>query len=447
MGTSHATVPGMNRSHAAAGVFLLSLALCADRGYAAGACSLRVPSMIRLRNPGAVAFTGVGEGDTVLAGPGAVEYATQPGHFGPGTRRAIYGQVVRVDRAERQVPEAFRDAMAGGDRTVVVVPWDYGADCRHVPWNRSARWLSPGSGGAFVALMRDRALWAAGRPTFDVIPDIALYPAPFAYQRRFTPAQHEVTADDFLTLYELLPDYRSLIAAPDSAIAPLVRWARANPDRAAKLPIIPLISFMRWEARTQHYRARPSPIAGTYRVVYRAGTGDSSTFYVRTESHPTSLHLSDRVVPKDTAGLDTRWPIGHSLLVQVAPTLAALPAERLSATDPRAIQGYFEVVDSATRRAWSDSLVLPGSIDLHGQAVRMAGDSASRAAIEGAVAHQVAAQRELYARRAPGAIGKFIITPDGRARYELVIERDRAPVLVVRAERISREHYDNRRFR
>jgi hypothetical protein len=437
----------MNRSHALAGVCLLTLVVCADRGRAEGACSLKAPSMIRLRFPGAVAFIGVGEPDTVLAGPGAVQYSTEPGHFGPGTQRAIYGQVVRVDRAERQLPDAFRKAIAEGDRTVVLVPWDYGADCRRVPWNRSARWLPPGSGGAFVAVMRDRAQWAAGRPTFDVIPEIALYPAAFAHQRRFMSARHEVSADDFLTLYELLPDYRSLIAAPDSAIAPLARWAQANPDRAAKLPIIPLISFMRWEARMEHYRARPSPIAGTYRVVYRGGTGDSSTFYVRTEGHPTSLHLSDRVVPTDTAGLDSRWPIGHSLLVQVASTLAALPAGRLSADNPRAIQGYIEVVDSATRGAWSDSLVLPGSIDLHGQAVRMAGDSASRVAIEGAVAHQVAAQRELYARRQPGAIGRFVITQDGRAWYELVMERDGASVLVVRAERISRAHYDTRRFR
>ena len=197
----------------------------------------------------------------------------------------------------------------------------------------------------------------------------------------------------------------------------------------------------------QHYRDRPSPIAGTYRVVYRAGSGDSSVLYARTERHPTSLHLSDRVVPPDTAGLDNRWPIGHNLLVQVAPTLTELPSERLSAADPRSIQGYFEVVDSATRRTPSDTLVLPGSIDLHGQAARMARDSATRASIEAAVAHQVAAQRELYSRRQPGAIGRFIIAADGRARYELVMERDGLPVLVVRADRISREHYPARNWR
>jgi hypothetical protein len=437
----------MNGRQAAAGLWLLSFALCADRGETAAACSLRAPSVIRLRAPNAIAFIGTGEPDTVLAGPGAVDYTTGPGHFGRGAPRAIYGQVVRVDRAERQLPEAFREAIAGDDRTVILVPWDYGPDCRRVPWGRSARWLPPGSGGAFVAQMRDRAHWAEGRPTFDVIPEVALYPPAFPHQRRFTRRQQEVTPEDFLTLYELLPDYRSLIAAPDSAIAPLVRWARANPDRAANLPVIPLISFMRWEARVQHYRDLPSPIAGTYRVVYRAGSGDSSVFYVRTEGHPTALHLSDRVVPTDTAGLDNWWPIGHSLLVQVASTLAGLPPERLWADDPRSIQGYFQVVDSVSRRAWSDSLVLPGSIDLHRQAVRMAGDSAARAAIEAAVAHQVAAQRELYARRQPGAIGRFVITRDGPTRYELFMQQDGAPVLVVRAERISPEHYPAPRYR
>jgi hypothetical protein len=427
---AHATLPGMFDPRRSTTLWILALGvgsgLNTDAGErheaAAAVCSFRRPGMIRLRDPGSVAFVGTATDDTVHAGPGSVQYGTEGGHFGPGTPRSIYGQGVRVDRAEQAAPPAFRDAIAAGNRSVVLVPWDYGPDCGRVPWNRSARWLPFGTKGAFVARLRDRGHWAGDRPTFDVIPEITLYPPTFAHQRRPRHQEAEVSPEEFLTLYELLPDRETLYAEPEGATAPLTRWAQANPDRAAKLPVVPLLSFMRWEARIHQYRNKPSPIAGTYRVVYRAASGDSSVFYARTERHPTSLHISHRVTRADTAALDDRRPIGHSLLVEVAPSLSELPRQRRSATNPLTIQGYFEVIDSVATTS-SGTVILPGSIDLHAQAIRLATDRAARTALQ--------------ASGQPATGGRFTVNADGQVRFQLVVERDGSPILTVRADRIS----------
>jgi hypothetical protein len=347
---------------------------------------------------------------------------------------------VRVGRAERVVPTAFSDAMAGDDRTVVLVPWDYAADCTRVVWNRSALWMPPGTTGAFVVRPRRREHWLGDRPTFDVTPELAVYPPLFPHQQhRPLDDGSRVTPDDFLTLYELLPSRRSLYADSVAAMAPLVTWAQKNADRAARLPIVPLISFMRWEARMHRYRSKASPIAGTYRIVYRAASGDSAVIFARTELHPTSTHIWPRVARRDTTGIDGRQPIGHALLVEVAPAVADLPLQRRNATNPSTIQGYFEVIDSAIAPP-ADSALLPGSIDLHGQAARLAPDSATAAAIRAAGNSQSEMQRERYQRGEPGTIGRFTIAPDGTLRYELTIEREGVRVLSVLAERISPQH-------
>jgi hypothetical protein len=403
-------------------------------------CSLKAPGFARLRDSVAIAFVGTAGDDTVPAGPGLVQYGTGHGHFGPGTPRAIYGQRVRVERLERVVSPTLRDAMTGHDSSVVLVPWDYAADCSRVVWNRSARWMPPGTTGAFVLRPRARAHWADDRPTFDVIPEVAIYPPMFPHQQH--PARDNaprITAEDFLTLYELLPDQRSLYADSVAAMAPLVDWAEKNPDRAARLPIVRLISFMRWEARMHQYRSKASAIAGTYRIVYRVPSGDSAVIFARTELNPTSLHIWPRFARQDTASIDTRRPIGHALLVEVARTVSELPLRRRDATSRDAIQGYITVTDSALATA-ADSAAVPGSIDLHGQAARLAPDSATAAAIRAGGSAQLEMQRDTYQRGERGTIGRFVLAADGTIRYQLVIERDGVRILSVSAQRISRDH-------
>ena len=60
--------------------------VCSKIGYSGGLASE------------AIFFLGTTLPDTVLAGPGAVDFTVGVGHFGPPQDRAIYGQLVEVER-------------------------------------------------------------------------------------------------------------------------------------------------------------------------------------------------------------------------------------------------------------------------------------------------------------------------------------------------------------
>lgn len=139
-------------------------------------------------------FIAVATPDSVYAGAGTVKYAVAPGHSGPLGDRRIYGQVVRVERIGGLAAPLLQRSVS----KVVVVPWDYAADCTPVPWTRSTAWLPANERGLLTATLRDSAFWTNGIPTFDVhTPDMQPYPQRAAQQmrRRNAPLDTLMSAD------------------------------------------------------------------------------------------------------------------------------------------------------------------------------------------------------------------------------------------------------------
>jgi hypothetical protein len=427
---------GMLTGRVASTVMLLAGGLGVEEVDAGHAMCSLAPLDMRLRMPDAVAFIGTVDADTVLAGSGPTRYVVEEGHYGRGVPRTIYGQVARVERPERTAPQTLRGAIAT-DSSVVLVPWDYSASCQPVPWTRSARWLAPGTTALFVGKLRDSAHWAGDRPTFDVTPEVAVYPSPWPNRRRGRgPNAPALSAHEFLALYEVLPDGPSLRATPDSAVAPLLRWAQAFPELAAKQPAAYLLRYLRDAVVQQRYESRASPLAGTYHVVFQTAAGDSLGFYARTELHPTSVIRSRDPTPEDTAGGRGPRIIGHYLLALAARTVDELPTRRVGSGD---FEGYFALVDSAAGRT-ADSTAFFGRNDLERVAAQLASDSITRSRLSDAGRQKRALQTERFRQKQPLTPGRFVMTSVGGARFEMVIERESVPILTVRAERISREH-------
>jgi hypothetical protein len=167
---------------------------------AAHACSLS--GLTTTQWPGTAHLVATAGADTVAAGPGSVRYAAGPGHSGPAPERAVYGQVVEVERiggmaANRVDPSA---------RRAVLVPWSHDGECKTTRRTESARWVEPGARGIFIATLRDRARWAGGLPTFDVhLPDASPFPQRPGREGSRVPADSLMSADDYFALLDVLP--------------------------------------------------------------------------------------------------------------------------------------------------------------------------------------------------------------------------------------------------
>ena len=111
--------------------------------------------------PREVHFLGIARSDTLATGLGDVSYRIDEGHFGRGTDRTMYGQLIDVEQLGTRRPGALR-TLRRPVRQVVLVPWDYGDDRSPVPWARTARWVPPSTRGLFSAVLRDPAHWVAG---------------------------------------------------------------------------------------------------------------------------------------------------------------------------------------------------------------------------------------------------------------------------------------------
>jgi hypothetical protein len=119
-------------------------------------------------NPGArdsltTTLLGRATHDTIEAGWGTVD---RP--IWPRPRRAVFGQLVRVDSMLGRDADLIRRALDARRSTeVLVVPWDYGMGCGIDLWRRSALWTTPDSTGLFSLRLRPESLWVSGRPTLD----------------------------------------------------------------------------------------------------------------------------------------------------------------------------------------------------------------------------------------------------------------------------------------
>lgn len=250
------------------------------------ACSLSPFPMTR--DPVGVYLIGTALGDTVAVGPGGVKLGEGSGHYGLGTARPLYGQVVAVE----QIGEPWRQSLPNQVSRVVLVPWDYDASCNPVPWTRSAKWQPLGTRGVYHAALRSSEYWVDGLPTLDVFaPEFAPYPSGPGYRWEREQARregsltfHELDAEHYLDLVERLPTADGLGEDAIGAATPMWAWVAEHPDLASAWPATRLAEYTRYFVGVKRTRAYHSPIAGTYLVEVTARGGLSSRYYLRTET-------------------------------------------------------------------------------------------------------------------------------------------------------------------
>lgn len=323
----------------------------------------------------------------------------------------LRGQRVRLER------------MVGSSRVpagpAVLVPWASGEGCRPAPWRGPARWLRAGSRGLFVAVLRSRAGWVSGQPTFDVFgADRQPYPGVEAMEwadRR----EPLLGVDAFADFLALLPTAAADSADFEAARRPLWAWARAHPRLASREPARYFLGLLCDDRLARRARASRSPLAGTYRLRVELSGEPARELYVRTSPSPTQA-LSPPGAHGDLHCAGQR-PSAYAWTAVAGP----------SADLGRAGNGYpssFTVAASASRgrgvRVWNaeiDPAILP------------------------TLFRQVPSYREFYAAftRKPSSSGaplggRFLAGPGGRVRYEET-RRAGGRTLTLTGERVSAE--------
>ena len=385
-----------------------------------------------VRSASTAHFIGMSTADTVFAGTGSVRYVVAPGHSGPAGERAVFGQVVSVERLGGLASLALRQP-AG---RVVLVPWDYGADCTPTPWTRSAAWLEPGTRGLFTAVLRDSAHWAGGVPTFDIFtPEREPYPHRLRWQLRGRnlSADSIVPMEELFQLMELFPDQRLLPDSAEAATEQLFAWARTNPALARRFPIADVLTAARWMVGTQRLRAIESPLAGTYQMTASLPGGPARTFYARTRRVPTSEWNVSRSLPRqvDDPTVVPR-PEGYHLLAAVAESLAALPKSCDRGRDPDR-EAYIAVLNpppdsTAGARRWAGKLEV--SLVKRALVADAELDQFAREEFD-------AARRRFRTGQPAETPAQFVQSADGTIRLEQRITLEDGRSLTIRGIRIS----------
>jgi hypothetical protein len=303
------------------------------------------------RSAGEVFFIGAASSDTMLAGAGHESWGTGRGHSGFGRARTIYGQLVAIE----QLQGVSRTMLPADTKSVLVVPWDYGADCSTVVWGRSAQWVTPGTRAVFRGRLRVRDDWPNGVPTIDVdFPEFSLYPYDLRrlYMLRDT-ALNDLSLENVLDLYERVPFDTTLAMSPDSAIQPLEAWARNNPELARRQPARTVLDFIRVDVEERRVSMIKSPIAGTYRFVVSVPGVDSLVLYLRTDDRPwgTQRGRYEFGTPEDSA---TRGQLyGYYLLTAAATSPGRLPRQANSKrAHPTTNIGLTPIVETSDSSVW-----------------------------------------------------------------------------------------------
>ena len=116
----------------------------------------------------------------------------------------------------------------------ILVPWEFGPDCRPIPWSGDRPWSPPAAPAVYSGVLRERSAWIDNVPTFDVHTAVRepLWPRPA------TTATEELTltTEEFFELYIALPTGAELGAWGARALERLERWVAANPGLAARQP-------------------------------------------------------------------------------------------------------------------------------------------------------------------------------------------------------------------
>lgn len=245
----------------------------------------------------------------------------------------------------------------------------------------------------------------------------------------------DLTAEQLLGLYDVLPTSEELASDVEGALAPVWQWRRDHADDSYRFPAHSIIR----EVLSSAAAYRHSPVAGTYRLTISLPSRDSLVFFARTGRRPRPIFeaLTDSTREEQRIRREEPGAIGYYLFARVAPNLAALPKTAEDYHDPLGDrQGYVAVLEvPAIDRP--DSTVWQGSFDLIADAARLAPRRALRGALEAAAAEHwsqlITGQRTL-------APGYFMRRRDGSMRYVMTGRWGARPVVTVRGERVSLEY-------
>lgn len=368
--------------------------------------------------PGTAYVLGAAGPDTILSGNGPVAYATGDGHFGRGANRPIYGQLFVVDRIG--VPAA--DSLPTSVVNAVIVPWDYGADCRPTPWTRSARWLPVGERGLVTGALRERQYWVDGMPTLDVhMPQAQPYPQRVA---RAASLDSALSADELFTLLEILPDQASFEEAPREAVEPFREWMRAHPALVPRWPVNQTANSLHYYAEMSLLRKTVPPISGTFRFAIARPGQDSGLFFVRTSPHPTSPWRHPQG-PRAAPLVEIRSPDSYYVLVATALSERDLPRGASDRAMDR--EGYIGLVHEPRTRP-DGSREWDGQVDFRFIETTLFGD-----------------RRAARHRDASASDGVFVMDTEGRIRAEMTIRHIGDQPIILRGERISTTTLDSER--
>ena len=368
-----------------------------------------------------VFFIGAAAPDTIRTGAGDMKWSTGTGHSGYGQSRDIFGQLVQVE----QLRGVSKDRLPAETKSVVLVPWDYGADCRTIMWGKSARWVAPDTRAVFRATLRAREHWANGLPTLDVhTPQFSLYPFDTRrlYMLRDT-AMNELSLDQVLDVYERLPIDSLLSTLPDSAIQPLEAWARESPDLARREPARTILDIVRIDAEERRISLIKSPIVGTYRFVFRVPPTDSLVMYARTDERPWGAQrFYEMEAPEDSASVDKA--IGYSLRTAWAKSPRALPRDADKGTSQLSIslQPILETADSSVWQGTEEALWRELNPEFWNRVIYKRYP-------------RIRSLRDQYRFNT----GSWTIYRNGTVRYRNAIEQNGTIILLIVGERISAE--------
>lgn len=421
---------------------LRALALAAPLLLAGEARACSMSGVVLWRAPTLAHLIGTAMEDTVLAGSGRVRYQVAQGHSGPAGERVVYGQVVEAERigglAASRIPP--------GTRRVLLVPWDYGPDCTPTPWTQSARWVPPGERGVFHGVLRDSAGWVDGLPTLDVhSPATEPYPLRMGRAGGVHP-DSMLSVEQLFEVMDLLPSMKEERVDAGAAAAPLLEWARAQPELAGRHPVAEMVGMAVHMAEHRMVRAISPPLAGTYRFTATLGEGPPMVFYARTRSRPTSAWNPFRRgrAPADPL---VRKPEGYVLMLSAADSPGSL---RRKCCGP---PGVYDEAHVSLLRA-PEPVPGPGGAQVWRgdvEAALVAQQFHADSAVRQFATDWQQRQYEAYLRGEPRDAGasffqgqpaeagaRFFLLPDGSVRVEQAMDLGDGRRLVVRGERISR---------
>lgn len=272
-------------------------------------------------------------GDTARTGPGDVNYGIADGHFGRAGDRIIYGQTVDIET----LSPVDQRLLPSGVKRVVLVPWDYGADCSATPWTKSAQFIAPGRRGVYSATLRNKSHWLNGVPVLDVYsPEYAPYTGSFRNGMRGTVGNQQwLTADALFELVPLMPHPDSMKLDAQRATRPLLQWAEQHQDLAQQHPARDLVWTASSTVTSERTRRTPIDIAGTWQFTFEVENAPSRTFFARTEATPSSAWPSPGL-QRERQPWEVDSVTGVYVRMALATQLDSLPL----VCDPRGRTGY-----------------------------------------------------------------------------------------------------------